>query len=191
MFPASANSCRATTRSVGMVSARPARRPSRLSTSSTTRWMNAALADPKANARLADLGVEPMPLTIGRIRKIHRRRDRQVGQGDQVCRHQGAILRRCSATGTHCGDLPMLIGHQKARGPLAAKKSCGLPTRPVENSPARPPRQSPAAGAQRHGGIGSEWKQAPSEAFKIHHGGVDMRYCPSDRRGDEHHHEHM
>src|SRR5262249_10478276 len=32
--------------------------------------MNAALADPKSNARLADLGVEPMPLTSAGFAKF-------------------------------------------------------------------------------------------------------------------------
>ena len=43
---------------------------------------NTALTDPKLKARLADLGVEPMPMTPRRMRKIHRHRSRQMDQGD-------------------------------------------------------------------------------------------------------------
>jgi hypothetical protein len=30
---------------------------------------------------------------IGRVRKTHRRRDREVGQGDPGCQHQGRLTR--------------------------------------------------------------------------------------------------
>ena len=41
--------------------------------------INAALADPKMKARLADLGGVPMPLIARRFRQADRRRDRKVG----------------------------------------------------------------------------------------------------------------
>ena len=44
--------------------------------------INAALADPKMKARLADLGAVPMSMIARRIRQVHRRRNREVGQGD-------------------------------------------------------------------------------------------------------------
>ena len=50
-------------------SARPRTHPPRSSTSSTKR-LNAALADPKSKARLVDLGVEPMPMTSAEFGKF-------------------------------------------------------------------------------------------------------------------------
>ncbi len=46
--------------------------------------INAALADPKMKARFADLGGRCFRWLARRLRKAHRRRNREVGQGDQV-----------------------------------------------------------------------------------------------------------
>ena len=51
--------------------------------------INAGLADPKMKARLADLGGTVLAGLACRFRQAHRRRNREVGQGDQVRRHQG------------------------------------------------------------------------------------------------------
>jgi len=56
--------------------------------------INAGLADPKLKARIADLGGVPMPMTTWRFRQAHRSRNREMGQGDQICRHQGEVTRR-------------------------------------------------------------------------------------------------
>ena len=53
--------------------------------------INAALADPKIKARLADLGGTVLRGLARRLRQAHRRRDREVGQGDPVRRHQGEL----------------------------------------------------------------------------------------------------
>ena len=85
-----ANSCRATRPAAGTASSRPKARPRRSSTSST-REINAALADPTMKTRLADLGCIVSAGLARRFRKVHRRRNREVGQGDQVRRHQGRL----------------------------------------------------------------------------------------------------
>ena len=54
--------------------------------------IDAALADPKMNARFADLGVVPRAGLAGRLRQADRRGNRQVGQGDRVRRHQAAVI---------------------------------------------------------------------------------------------------
>jgi tripartite-type tricarboxylate transporter receptor subunit TctC len=50
------------------------------------REVNAGLADPKMKVRLAELGG-----VAHRLRQAHRQRNRQMGQGDQVRRHQAAV----------------------------------------------------------------------------------------------------
>ena len=46
--------------------------------------INAALADPKMKARLADLGVHSACGLARRLREVHCRRNREVGQGGEV-----------------------------------------------------------------------------------------------------------
>ena len=46
--------------------------------------INAALADPKIKARLADLGGTVLRGLPRRLRQAHRRGNREVGQGGQV-----------------------------------------------------------------------------------------------------------
>ena len=48
------------------------------------REINAGLADPKIKARLADLGRDGACGLARRFRQAHRRRNREVGQGDPV-----------------------------------------------------------------------------------------------------------
>ena len=55
--------------------------------------INAVLADPTIKARLSALGAEPMPMTSCRLRKVHVRRNREMGQGDQVRRYQAGLMR--------------------------------------------------------------------------------------------------
>jgi hypothetical protein len=50
--------------------------------------INAGLADPKMRARLADLGGTPLPGSPAQLGKLNCRRDREMGPGDQVRRHQ-------------------------------------------------------------------------------------------------------
>ena len=50
--------------------------------------INAGLADPKIKARLADLGGTVLALLARRLWQADRRRNREVGQGDQVRGHQ-------------------------------------------------------------------------------------------------------
>ena len=56
------------------------------------REVNAGLADPKIKERLADLGGVPMPMSSAEFGKIHRRRNREVGQGRSRRRHQGGVM---------------------------------------------------------------------------------------------------
>jgi len=53
--------------------------------------VDAALDDPKMKARLAELG--GTVLHLGRLRQADRRRNREVGQGGEVHRHQGGLRR--------------------------------------------------------------------------------------------------
>ena len=53
--------------------------------------INAALADPKMKARLADLGGTALVRLACRLRQAHRRRNREVGQGDPGRQHQGGV----------------------------------------------------------------------------------------------------
>ena len=50
--------------------------------------INAGLADPKIKARLADLGGTALAGFARRFRQAHRRRNREVGQGDPGGQHQ-------------------------------------------------------------------------------------------------------
>jgi len=56
--------------------------------------VNAALADPKMTARLADLGSTVLPGSPAEFRKIHCRGDREVGQGDPFGEHQAGMTRQ-------------------------------------------------------------------------------------------------
>ena len=62
------------------------------------REINAALADPRMKARISDLGATPFVRFAGRLRQVHRRRNREVGQGHQVRWPQG----RLADYGVHC-----------------------------------------------------------------------------------------
>ena len=53
--------------------------------------INTILADPAVQSRLADLGALLLPGSPGDFRQAHGRGNREVGQGDQVCRHQGGV----------------------------------------------------------------------------------------------------
>ena len=55
--------------------------------------INAALADPKMKARLADLGGTVLRGLARRLRQAHRRRNREVGQGDPGGQHQAGVIR--------------------------------------------------------------------------------------------------
>ena len=56
--------------------------------------INAAIADPKIKARIADAGRHGASRLACGLRKAHRRRNREVGQGDQVCGYQSAVICR-------------------------------------------------------------------------------------------------
>ena len=53
--------------------------------------INAGLADPKIKARLADLGGTVLARLARRFRQAHRRRNREVGQGDPGGQHQAGV----------------------------------------------------------------------------------------------------
>ncbi|HVJ71285.1 MAG TPA: hypothetical protein VM531_07250, partial [Sphingomicrobium sp.] len=54
--------------------------------------INAGLSDPKLRGRLAE-GGGTVPCGLARrFWQVDRRRDREVGQGDQVCRHQAGVI---------------------------------------------------------------------------------------------------
>ena len=63
--------------------------------------INAGLADPKMKARLADLGGTVLAGLARRLRQAHRRRNREVGQGDPGGQHQGRSKAR-----RHRADIP-------------------------------------------------------------------------------------
>ena len=64
--------------------------------------INKALADPKLQERLATLGVEPMPMTPARVRKIRRQRSRQVDQGDPDGRRDAGVSFAAAGCGASC-----------------------------------------------------------------------------------------
>ena len=55
--------------------------------------INAALADPKIKARLAELGGTVACGFARRLRQAHRRRNREMGQGDPGRQHQAGVTR--------------------------------------------------------------------------------------------------
>ena len=59
--------------------------------------INAGLADPKIKARLADLGGTALAGLARRLRQAHRRRNREVGQGDPGGQHQAGVIRAVPA----------------------------------------------------------------------------------------------
>ena len=63
--------------------------------------INAGLADPKIKARLADLGGTALRWLARRLRQAHRRRNREVGQGDPGGEHQAGLIQALS-------DIPYL-----------------------------------------------------------------------------------
>ena len=54
--------------------------------------INAGLADPKMKARLADLGGTVTCGLARRLRQAHRRRNREMGQGDPGRQHQAGVV---------------------------------------------------------------------------------------------------
>ena len=54
--------------------------------------INAALADPKIKARAAELGATVCPGVTRPLQQDDRRRDREMGQGGQVRRHQAGVI---------------------------------------------------------------------------------------------------
>ncbi len=56
--------------------------------------INAALADPKMKARLADLGGTVLPGSPADFGKLIADGNRKVGQGGQVLRRQAGLIRR-------------------------------------------------------------------------------------------------
>ena len=72
--------------------------------------INAGLADPKMKARLADLGGTVLARLARRLRQAHRRRNREVGQGDQVRRHQAPSCTPFSRSASRC-NLRLAVAH--------------------------------------------------------------------------------
>ena len=66
------------------------------------REINAGLADPKMKARLADLGGTVLARLARRLRQAHRRRNREVGQGDPGSQHQAGV----TCTGRQFHNIP-------------------------------------------------------------------------------------
>ena len=58
--------------------------------------VNTGLVDPKFKARLADLGRHRACRLASRLRQVHRRRNREVGQGDPGRQHQGGVINRAN-----------------------------------------------------------------------------------------------
>jgi tripartite-type tricarboxylate transporter receptor subunit TctC len=58
--------------------------------------VNAGLADPTMKARFAELGGAGASSCARGVRKTHRRRDREVGQGDEILRRRAGLTRGSS-----------------------------------------------------------------------------------------------
>ena len=56
--------------------------------------INASLGDPKIKVRLTGLGETALPGSPARFRQTDRRRNREMGQGGEVCGYQGGLTRR-------------------------------------------------------------------------------------------------
>ena len=74
--------------------------------------INAGLADPKIKARLADLGGTVLARLARRFRQAHRRRNREVGQGDPGGQHQAGVRMAAAALFRRKGESP----HATAKG---------------------------------------------------------------------------
>ena len=94
--------------------------------------INAALADPKMKARLADLGEHALAAVARRLRQAHRRRNREVGQGDPGGQHQSGVKRHGRGRDAHCWRPPhrsrrALLTH---RAPPSGRTSAARGLRP-------------------------------------------------------------
>ena len=87
------NSCRATRRDGWYGIGAPKNTPAEI-IDKLNKEINAALADPNVKARLVDLGGNRCSMTPADIRQIHRRRNREVGQGHPRGQHQGGVILR-------------------------------------------------------------------------------------------------
>ena len=98
--------------------------------------INAALADPKIKARLADLGGAVLAGLARRVRQAHRRRNREMGQGDPGGQHQGGVTVALpakysvkSVPRTLIGQCPPPASPPVGRGdPPAGKPASGAPS---------------------------------------------------------------
>ena len=115
--------------------------------------INAALADPKLKARLADLGGTVLAAPAGRLRQAHRRRNREVGQGDPGGKHQGGMKRRF--TGNSERDVyetspPTISASGRGRCRAAGRVARSLGRKPIRrgrcaSSLALPPAARPTS----------------------------------------------
>ena len=94
--------------------------------------INAALADPKMQARLAELGGMPDPRHAGRFRQGHRRGDRQVGEGDQVGQRAGGVAALAAVT-----NEPTQTPRRPAQPSLARRQRPALVRPPLAAAPVR------------------------------------------------------
>ena len=96
-----ASSCRATRRARWHGVGAPKNTPAEI-IDKLNKEINAALADPKIKARLADLGGIAHCRLARRLRQAHRRRNREVGQGDPGGQHQGGVSRQFRPHACRC-----------------------------------------------------------------------------------------
>ena len=91
------------------------------------REINAALADPRIKARLAEVGGTVLAGIASRIQQAHRRRNRKMGQGDPGSQHQGGVRPTPSppTADSWCSSCLQCFELGKLRLPLDARFECG------------------------------------------------------------------
>ena len=77
--------------------------------------INAGLADPKIKARLADLGGTVLRWLARRLRQAHRRRNREVGQGDPAANIKAGVIAESIACRHSINSVPRTADTQPPR----------------------------------------------------------------------------
>src|SRR5262249_30185002 len=72
--------------------------------------INAALADQRTKARLADLGFDPFASSAAEIRQLHRPIYREVGQRDPGGKYQARVIRAVPIQYSVTSDMRIPIG---------------------------------------------------------------------------------
>ena len=100
---------------------RPAGAPAEI-VDKLNREINAGLIDPKVKARISEIGHVPMPTGARRLREVHRRRNREVGQGCEVRGPQARVIQ----AGRFIFPVPLILPYTPVEKVTAAPPSPSL-----------------------------------------------------------------